>query len=164
MIISVTNLSSVKTSKCIRSAEAFIEIFFKLLGVWITFLLFNLFGEVVIGQDFSSDTLFSVLLLPALYILKEGHIIIYPFFVKVRISAKEAESRTGIFTQRLDKLNLKNVENIEVVSTVLGRIFNYGTIYFYTYGSWVGLPFVVNATELKNKLEEIPKTDYEIES
>lgn len=150
-------MNPIKTSKWIRALEALFEIFFQLLGVWVTFLLFNVFGEVVMGEDFSSDILFSVLLLPALYILRDGHIVISPFFVKVRVSEKEAESRTGIFTQRLDKLNLKNVENVEVVSTVLGRIFNYGTIYFYTYGSWVGLPYVVDATALKNKLDKVIK-------
>ncbi len=150
-----STLKVVKTSKWIRSTEAFFEIFLKLFGVYVTFLLFNLSGEVVMGEDFSADTLFSLLLLPALYILKEGHVIILPFFVKVRVSKTSAESRTGIITQRLDKLNLKNVENIEVISPLLGRVFNYGTLYFYTYGSWVCLPFVMGAHELKDKLEAV---------
>lgn len=154
-----TNLSSIKTSKWIRSIEAIFEIFFQLLGVWGTFLLFNLFGEKIMGEDFSSDTLFSVLLLPALYILKGAHIIFYPFFVKVRISSKEVESVTGIFTRRSDKLDLKTVENIEVVSNILGRIFNYGTLYFYSYGAWVGLPFIMSASEIKNQLEEAIKSN-----
>lgn len=153
-MINKVGWSEIKTSKWARSLEAGFEIFFKLLGVYVTFLLFNLFGEVVIGEDFSSDTLFSLLLLPALYILKEGHIVISPFFVKVKVSTTDAESRIGIITQRLDKLSLKNVENIEVVSTILGRVFNYGTLHLITYGSWVILPFIVNPHELKKKIED----------
>lgn len=147
------NWREIKTCKWIRSLEASLEIFFQLLGVYATFLLFNLFGEVFMGEDFSTSTLFSLLLFPALYILKTGHTIFSPFFVKVRVCDVDAESRTGIFTQRLDKLNLENAENIEVVSTILARIFNYGTIHIYTYGSWVSLPFVVNADELKDRIE-----------
>jgi len=147
------NLISYPTSKYIRGFEALGEIIFKLLGVYLTYIVFNWFGAFMFDSDFSSETLFSLLMLPALYILKTADEIASPKYVKVKISANEVESRTGIFTQRLDKLQLKTVENIEVVSTIGGRCFNYGTIYLYAHGSWVELPFLVNANEVKKELE-----------
>ena len=93
------------------------------------------------------------MLLPTLYVLKGADIIIPPYFVGVKISENEVQSRTGIFTHRLDKLQLKTVENIEIVSTLLGRVFNYSTIYLYAHGSWVALPYVVHPEEIKTQIE-----------
>jgi hypothetical protein len=69
------------------------------------------------------------------------------------MSGIEVESRTGILTQRLDKLNLKTVENIEVVTILGGRLFKYSTIYLYAHGSWVCLPFLKNPNQIKLKIE-----------
>ncbi|UJF21504.1 PH domain-containing protein [Shewanella sp. OMA3-2] len=71
----------------------------------------------------------------------------------VNISDTEVEARTGVLTHRLDKLNLKTVENIEVISTLGGRIFGYSSIYLYAYGSWVHLPFITNCDQVKASLE-----------
>jgi hypothetical protein len=71
----------------------------------------------------------------------------------VKISVNEVQSRTGVFTHRLDKLQLKTVENIEIVSTLLGRFFNYRTIYLYAQGSWVELPYVVQPEKIKTQIE-----------
>ncbi len=147
-------MKSCPTSKFIRSFEALLEIGVKLAGVYMTYLAFNYCGELLFENDFKSDTLFSLLMLPALYVLKNSHIIISPYFVKVKISETEVQSRTGILTQRLDKLNLKTVENIEVVSTLGGRIFKYSTIYLYAHGSWVQLPYLTNPKKIKSELEK----------
>jgi len=141
------------TSKITRSAEAFLEIGFKLAGVYITYLAFNFFGEFLFDNDFNSDTLFSLLMLPALYVLKTSYVIISPYFVQVRMTETEVESRIGILTQRLDKLNLKTVENIEIVTTLGGRLFKYSTIFLYANGSWVQLPFLKNPNQIKLNIE-----------
>jgi uncharacterized membrane protein YdbT with pleckstrin-like domain len=141
------------TSKVIRSVEALLEIGLKLAGVYITYLAFNYCGEILFEGNFKSDTLFSLLMLPALYVLKTSHIIVSPYFVKVKISETEVQSRTGILTQRLDKLNLRTVENIEVVSSLGGRIFKYSTIYLYAHGSWVRLPFLKKPNQIKKEIE-----------
>lgn len=142
------------TSKYIRGLEALAEILLKLFGVLCTYFVFNWIGKYMLESDFSSETLFSLLLLPSLYILKTADEIINPKYVKVRMSDNKVESRTGIFTQRLDKLELSTVENIEVVSTIGGRAFNYGTIYLYAHGSWVKLPFLINPNDVKIELEK----------
>lgn len=153
MNINQEKMTDYTTSKYIRGLEAFAEILLKLLGVLSTYFVFNWIGKYMFDSDFSSETLFSLLLLPALYILKTGDEIINPKFVKVRMSDNKVESRTGIFTQRLDKLELSTVENIEVVSTIGGRYFNYGTINLYCYGSWVKLPFLVKPNDIKKEIE-----------
>ena len=142
------------TSKYLRGIEALVEVLLQLLGVLATYFVFNWIGKTAFNSDFSSETLFSLLLLPALYILKTANEIVSPKYVKVKISRTTVESRTGIFTQRLDKLQLKTVENIEVVSTIGGRFFNYGTICLYAHGSWVELPFLINPVSVKNELED----------
>jgi hypothetical protein len=73
--------------------------------------------------------------------------------VRVKVSDYEVESKTGILTRRLDTLQLKTVENIEVVTTIGGKWFNYGTIYLYSYGSLVELPFIINVMNIKSDIE-----------
>ncbi|ALO35607.1 hypothetical protein CMT41_13455 [Colwellia sp. MT41] len=110
-------------------------------------------GEFLLGDKYQPETVYSLLLLPTLYVLKGAHIIISPYFVVVKISDNEVQSRTGIFTYRLDKLQLKTVENIEIVSTLLGKEFNYSTIYLYAHGSWFELLYVVHLEEIKAQIE-----------
>jgi Bacterial PH domain len=153
MKINQESMMDYPTSKFLRGVEAFTEILLKLLVGLATYYAFNWVGKNMFDSDFSSETLFSLLLLPALYILKTADEIICPALVKVRMSNNKVESRKGIFTQRLDKLELSTVENIEVVSTLGGRYFNYGTIYLYAHGSWVELPFLMNPNEVKKELE-----------
>lgn len=147
------NGTVIPTCKWTRIFEAFLEIIFKIVGVYLSYLLFNLIGEFSLGNKYQSETVYSLLLLPTLYVLKGAHIIVSPYFVVVKISENEVQSRTGIFTHRLDKLQLKTVENIEIVSTFLGRVFNYSTIYLYAHGSWVRLPYVIHPEEIKTQIE-----------
>ncbi|WP_019025651.1 PH domain-containing protein [Colwellia piezophila] len=144
---------TIPTCKWIRIFEAFLEIIFKIVGVYISYLLFNLLGEFFLGDKYQSETVYSLLLLPTLYVLKGAHIIIPPYFVVVKISENEVQSRTGIFTHRLDKLQLKIVENIEIISTLLARVFNYSTILLCGHGSWIRLPYVVHPKEIQKQIE-----------
>jgi len=143
----------IRTSKFLRSIECAFEIAFKLAGVYLTFLIFNLLGESLLKTDYRADTLFSIVLLPALYIIKDAHVIFAPYFVKVIKSEKYIEAKTGILTQRTDKLGYETVENIEVVRTIGGRLFNYGTIFLYAHGSWVRLPSVIDPEKVQEMIE-----------
>ena len=75
------NLIAYPTSKYLRGIEAGIEIVFNLLGVFGTYIVFNWLGKYIFDSDFSSETLFSLLLFPALYILKSADEIVSPIFV-----------------------------------------------------------------------------------
>jgi len=152
-VAAINSEIEIKTSKFFRSIECALEIAFKLAGVYVTFLLFNLLGKAMLDTDYRADTLFSVVLLPALYIIKDAHVILAPYFVKIKISQRYIESRAGILTQRNDKLGFETVENIEVVRTIGGRLLNYGTIFLYAHGSWVRLPSVINPTKIQAEIE-----------
>jgi len=77
---------SIPTCKWKRILEAFLEIIFKIIGVYISYLLFNLLGEFLLGDKYQSETVYSLLLLPTLYVLKGADIIFSPYFVVVKIS------------------------------------------------------------------------------
>ncbi|NMV23400.1 PH domain-containing protein, partial [Vibrio parahaemolyticus] len=77
-----------------------------------------------------------------IYVLKDLHTIIEPFFVKVWMNEESVKVQSGILTQRIDNLILKNVENVELTKSPIGRVFGYTTLCLYAYGSWVELPFV----------------------
>ncbi|MBL4801239.1 MAG: PH domain-containing protein [Emcibacter sp.] len=148
------NWTEIETCKFARMCEAFIEIFLQIVGISATYCFFNYLGNKFINPEFGSETLFSLLLLPALLILKSSDNIISPWLVKVRISETDVEATTGIFTKTQDKLELRAVENIEVISTMMGRLCNYSTISLYGNGSSVWLPHIRNADTLKRKIEE----------
>jgi hypothetical protein len=152
---------TIKTSKFIRSIERAIEVTLKLIGLYLTYLVFNALGRFLLESDYRADTLFSLVLLPALYIIKDAHIIITPYFVKVVKAKKFIEVQTGIFTQRIDKLGFETVENIEVVKTLGGRWFNYGSIYLYAHGSWVTLPSVINPEKVQSDIEASLKLKFD---
>jgi len=152
---------TLKTSKFVRSIERTFEIILKLAGLYLTYLIFNELGRFLLESDYRADTLFSLVLLPALYIVKDAHIIISPYFVKVYKAKKFIEVQTGIFTQRVDKLGFETVENIEVIKTIGGRIFNYGSIYLYAHGSWVTLPAVIDPENVKLNIEACLKLKFD---
>jgi len=151
----------IKTSKFIRSIERVIEIILKLAGLYLTYLIFNELGRFLLANDYRADTLFSLVLLPALYIIKDAHIILTPYFVKVEKAKKFIEVKSGIFTQRVDKLGFETVGNIEVIKTVGGRLFNYGSIYLYAHGSWVTLPSVIDPESVKIDIEACLKLKFD---
>ncbi len=143
----------IPTSKYRRAMEALLEVVFKLFGLYLTYLAFNWFGEILLKSDYRADTLFSVVLLPALYILKDAHVILAPIFVKVKDSGTSITVTTGILTKRVDKLGFETVENIEVIQTIARRLFGFGTVDLYAYGSGIRIPYVKNVDSFQALLE-----------
>ena len=136
-----------------RSFEAFLEIVAKLLGLVIVYLIFECVGNILMGDEFRSDTLLSLVVLPAIYILKDLHIILEPYFIKIQLNDEQVTVESGILTKRLDCLNLKTVENVELITTPLGRLCGYSSLNVYAYGSWVEIPFVKSPLPIKEKIE-----------
>jgi len=143
----------ISTSKVIRSIEAAVEIIARLLVIIATYQLFKQLGTVFFGEQYNNDMLYSIVILPTLYIFQGAHIVLAPYFVKVNICEDNIKARTGILTYRHDQLGFKTVENIELVSTLGGRVFGYTTIFLYAYGSWVRIPFVKDSQALKKEIE-----------
>ena len=139
--------------KFFPSVESFLEIIIKLFGVCVVYILFKFVGDQLLGDQFRPDTLLSLVVLPAIYILKDSYLMFEPYFVRVSLSDKTVTVESGILTKRLDCLNLKTVENVEMIRTVLGRLLGYGTLNVYAYGSWVEIPYVENVSIIKSKIE-----------
>lgn len=148
-------MQHLQTEKPFRAIEAALEMILKLIGLLVVFLAFDFIAQWLLNENFNSDTLLSLVILPAIYVLKECDTIIKPFTIKVHLSETLVKVESGLLTQKTDSLNLRNIENIEVISTLIGRWKNYSTLYLYAYGSWVQLPYIKNAEEIKSTIEKI---------
>jgi uncharacterized membrane protein YdbT with pleckstrin-like domain len=135
--------------------EEVVDIVVKLMGLAIVYLIFTIIGEHVIGDDYSKDLLLSMVVLPAIYVLKQTSEILQPYFVKVDLKEDVLSVKQGIITTFEDSLILDTVENVETVTTLLGKLMGYSTIRISAYGSWVIVPNVHNPKELKARLDVI---------
>jgi hypothetical protein len=148
------NAGQLTVSKHACAAEAFVDLILRLLGLCLVYLIFKKIGEYLIGDSFSGDILLSLVVLPSILVLKDIDTIIEPYFVSVFLKDEKILVKQGIFTTSEDSLSLKTVENIEVVTTILGKWMNYSTLRVYAYGSWIEIPNVKDAQVLKKKIEE----------
>ena len=147
-------MPTIKIAKFWRSIEAFGEICTRILGLGLVYLIFSFIGQELIGEQFKNDVLLSLVVLPAIYVLKDSHKILEAVFINVIAKDNSITVFSGILTKREDKLGFKSVENVEQVTTFLGRIFGYSTIHLYAYGSWVRIPFIKDPKSLRVWLEE----------
>lgn len=147
-----TPMDKLKTSTAIRSFEALLEILVKLAGIVAVYLLFNWIGQTVFGSEFGQDTLLSLLLIPALYVLRDFLIIIEPFFVVVEKADTKVKVQYGLAPRVTDTLQLDSVDNVEVSKTPLGLVFNYGTIRLYGRGGQLEMPFVRDADKVAESI------------
>jgi len=144
----------IETTTWPRSFEAMLEILFKLLGLYLVYE----FGSYVMGSEDASNTLFSILLLPALLILKDAHIILEPFTIKTYITDNDVIVKSGLLTRTTDKLNIKTLENIELVKSPLARLpsplwKSYGTLNLYAYGGAVIMPYLKYPENIQIEIE-----------
>lgn len=142
------DLTERDTSRWGRSVEALLEIGAQLVGVYLVFVIVG-----CIAPDDAGALFFSLLVLPVLYILKDGYLIYEPFCTKVEIGSSYASVKRGWPTKVTDQLELQNIENIELVSTLLGRKWGYGTLRLYAFGGSVELPYLMGAEKIKTEIE-----------
>jgi hypothetical protein len=146
----------IETVKWPRTIEALLEIFIKLGGLYLVYL----FGSYVMGSEDAENTLFSILILPALLILKDGYIILLPFTIKTYITDNDVIVKSGLLTRTTDKLNIKTLENIELVKSPMARIPSpfwkgYGTLNLYAYGGTVTMPYLKEPEKMQKEIENI---------
>lgn len=145
-------------AKFLPFIEAVVEITSKLIGLYVVFFAFNYAGENFLDESFDtetfSETLFSLVILPALYILKDAYIVFDPFFISAGLSGDNVKVEIGILTKRKDNFNLANIENVELVTTYLGRRFGYGTLNLYAFGSMVEVPNIKDVVIVQKEVEE----------
>ena len=154
------SIPTFKVCRWWRSLEAFLEIIARIFGLIIVYLVFQYIGIKLVGDDFQTDILLSLVVLPSIYVLKDSHRILEAFFVTIEPAKGSITVNSGILTQRRDKLGFDSVENVERVRSIVGRWKGYSTYYLYAYGSWVRVPFVRDSLELEHWLESrITKQD-----
>jgi hypothetical protein len=141
-----------------RSLEALLEILVKLAGLYVVYNL----GSLMMNLAETNNTLFSILMLPALLILRDAHIILEPFTIRTQITDSEVTVTRGLLTRKSDRLSIKTLENIELVKTPLGRLniglwCNYGTLNLYAYGGTVVMPYLKNPEGIQTDIEAILK-------
>jgi hypothetical protein len=152
------SFKEVETVTWPRALEAILEILVKLAGLYMVYQ----FGTLMMNSVDASNTLFSILMLPALLILRDAHIILEPFTIKTLITDSEVSVTRGLLTRTTDKLSIKTLENIELVKTPLGRLnigswCNYGTLNLYAYGGTVVMPYLKNPEGIQTEIEAILK-------
>ena len=150
-------MNLVKTAKIPRSIEALLEVFFNLFAVYVVYQGFNWFVIDVFNQELAGDTLLSLLLLPALYILKDLNPI-DPLTVVVERYPDKISVKRGISPRVRDTLEFRNVENIEVITTLLGSILGYSTIILYSPGGLVEMPYVYQADKIVSIINRARKS------
>jgi|TARA_R110000744_G_scaffold38010_3_gene87015 hypothetical protein len=141
-----------------RALEAILEILVKLAGLYMVYK----FGSIMMDSVDASNTLFSILMLPALLILRDAHIILEPFTIRTQITDSEVTVTRGLLTRKSDRLSIKTLENIELVKTPLGRLnigswCSYGTLNLYAYGGTVVMPYLKNPKGIQTDIEAILK-------
>jgi hypothetical protein len=141
-----------------RALESTLEILVKLAGLNMVYQ----FGSLMMNSVDASHTLFSILMLPALLILRDAHIILEPFTIRTQITDSEVTVTRGLLTRKSDRLSMKTLENIELVKTPLGRLnigswCNYGTLNLYAYGGTVVIPYLKNPEGIQTEIEAILK-------
>jgi hypothetical protein len=139
-----------------RALEAILEILVKLAGLYMVYK----FGSIMMNSVDASNTLFSILMLPALLILRDAHIILEPFTIKTLINNREVSVTRGLLTRTTDKLSIKNLENIELIKTPMARIpsrfwKSYGTLNLYAFGGTVIMPNLKKPEAIQKKIEAI---------
>lgn len=150
--------NEIETVKKIRALEAFLEIAIRILGLAVVYIIFEYIGSWLL-ENFLPDMLLSIVVLPAIYVLKDAYKIMDPFTVSIKQTETDISVKRGFLSQTVDKLLFKAVDNIEVTQTLLGRIFHFKTIVLYSAGGFVELPFVksVHAEKIENKVTELAK-------
>ena len=146
------------TSKFPRMTEAFLELVAKLFGIYMVYLGFNCFVSAALGQNLASDTLLSILLLPALYILKDINTVIDPLTVSVELCSDRVSVTRGLNPKVKDTLEFKNVENTEIITTLMGRFCGYSTIRLYSPGGLVEIPHAYEAENIIDSINSTQKT------
>ncbi|CAH1538649.1 Uncharacterised protein [Vibrio owensii] len=150
-------MRKVVTSQKLRAFEASIETISKLLAIYVVYIVFNWLVGTLLGKDLAEDTLLSLLLLPALYILRDADQIIDPFTVRVTLFSDKVSVVRGLSPRVNDTLEYQCVENIEIVTPLLGWVCGYATVRLHSPGGNVEIPYVFKAEKIVSIVERLKR-------
>lgn len=92
-------MPTIKIANFWRSIEAFGEICTRILGLGLVYLIFSFIGQELIGEQFKNDVLLSLVVLPAIYVLKDSHKILEAVFINVIAKDNSITVFSGILTK-----------------------------------------------------------------
>ena len=153
-----TNLKEQKVARFLPIIGFMIELALEIMGIFIVYYMVNLLAPYIVGKNFNSNFLYSMVFLPIVASLKQLPDTFKSVFVKIAISDEYIICKRGYFRKFIDKLYVKHIDNIEVRTTIWGEFFDYGNITLYSFGGKINLPFLKSPYKtyllLKNKIHK----------
>ena len=142
-----------KTAKHSRAFEAAISVGARLSGIIGVYIGFN---SLLVEFGFisgDSDLMISLLILPILYILKDSYTFFEPYTVSAFYNDDKVSVTRGFFTKVTDTLDFVNVENTEIIQSLIGKHYKFATIKMYSPGGGVEVPFLFEYEKLLEYIE-----------
>lgn len=152
-------LNQHKTCKILPTFELLFEVAIKVAFIIYSYKLFIIVISYLklIESSINTESLdlgFSFLIIPILYTLRDLDKIIMPFTVKVESCHEKVTVTYGLHPRVKDTLEYRNIENYEIRTTLLGSKFDYATVRLYSAGGLVEAPYIKNADDYMQKLNE----------
>lgn len=137
------------------------KICLKILLLLILFCILNIIGEKLaqnnffIQGGFNSDILYSVLVLPLLYSLKDAKDCFESVFIKVWKGPGYITVKRGFLNIGYDKLYIDEINNIELTRSFCGKFGHYCSIDLYAMGGFLRIPYLKENKENFKVIEEL---------
>lgn len=133
--------------------EELINCICSIAGLVVLYLLINKLGELNF-ENFNSEILYSIFVIPLLLSLTQYLDMFDSCFVSVKMEETCITVKRGLLYTKYDKLYLKDINNIELYRSILGKVFGYSHMNLYAMGGSVQLPYIKNT---KNNFKLIQK-------
>lgn len=92
-------------------------------------------------------------LIPLFNTLKTFPKLFYSRTIEIYANKDYIFYKQGFFTKKIEKIYLSNIDNLDFKVTMIGRLFNYGSLYLTNAGGTVSLLCIKNTEENYKKLQ-----------
>lgn len=150
-------MSKIDTARWWPFFEAVIGIICQLVAIYIGYKLFALTVSWMGYSQEKGEAFINLLLLPALYVLRDIGNIFDSMTVSVSLNNESVSVTRGLNPRVVDSLEFKSIENTEVVTTFGGRCFGFSTIRLYSPGGLVEIPYVENPNDINQQIKRLIK-------
>ena len=144
--------------------ENFLRIGFMIVLFCGLFWFFNKIGESLASQEwfftesnFDTSFLYSVFLLPLLYSLRDVVHCFDSCWTKAYIEKDCIVVKRGFTYTAYDKLYIKDINNVELHRSLLGKICGYSDITLFALGGLVSIPFIKDTEQNFEAIETVIK-------
>lgn len=144
--------------------ENFLRIGFRIVLFCGLFCFFNKIGELLASQEwfftesnFDTSFLYSVFLLPLLYSLRDVVHCFDSCWTKAYIEKDCIVVKRGFTYTAYDKLYIKDINNVELHRSLLGKVCGYSDITLFALGGLVSIPFIKDTEQNFEAIETVIK-------